>query len=555
MMAIDWAAVKKKLEVPKDENAFYENDSLTNRDIIPIPPDRRTWSALAYATYWIIEGVSISGYTTGSTLVGFGLSPKQSIACSIAAGILYGILAVVMGWVGSHQHIGFPLFARVMYGIDGAPFGIILRIITGIIWWGVQAYFGGQAIRVCIGAMSPSFLEWDSFNNANGITSANFVGLVIYCVIMVPCLRIPPEKLQFFFRVVTFITVGAFFGIIGFTTRKAHGAGSMFSEPSLTFNSSGALGWACVKGIFSVLGTTSTGCLGQSDFTRYAKHKRSPVVAQIIGAPLALTFSSIIGVISTSAAKDLVGEIIWNPVTLLGAIQEYESNSSKARAAVFFGSLAFILQQMAINLLLNTLSSSMDMVGLFPKYINIRRGSFIIMCVGIMIWPWKILSSAKAVVVFGSGWGIFASPQTGILISKYFIIYKRKVLLKDLYIRSSDSIYWFYGGFDWRSMVAFLMGAVFLIPGLVADATGKEIGFWSWIYKMSFAWGLLLSGSVVVILHHLFPQKFVSPDTKVDDIYTEDGVALSTLKSRTSSVESIDIVIQSKNDKSSAEIV
>ncbi|GME83523.1 unnamed protein product [Ambrosiozyma monospora] len=77
--------LKTKIEVPKDKDAFYSNDSLTNRDIIPIPSDRRTWTPFSYATYWIVEGVSISGYTTGSTLVGFGLSPKQSICCSVAA--------------------------------------------------------------------------------------------------------------------------------------------------------------------------------------------------------------------------------------------------------------------------------------------------------------------------------------------------------------------------------------------------------------------------------------------------------------------------------------
>jgi len=549
-----WTDIKKKLEVPKDKNAFYENDSLTNRDLIPIPPERRTWDGFAYATYWIIEGVSVSGFTTGSTLVGFGLSPKQSIACTIAGGILYGILAVVMGWVGAHQHIGFPLITRVMYGINGAAFGIVMRCMTGIIWWGVQAYFGAQAITICIGAMNPSFLTWDTFNNANGISSANFVGLVIYCVLMVPCLWIPPERLHLFFRVVTFITLGAFFGIVGYTTRKAGGAGSMFHQPSQTFTSKGELGWACVKGIFAVLGTASTGCLGQSDYTRYAKHPRSPVISQLLGAPCSLAFSSIIGVISASAAKDLMGEVVWNPVVLLGEIQQFEGNTSKARAAVFFGAFAFVLQQMALNLLINTLCASMDAAGLLPKYLNVRRGSFLIMFVGILIWPWKILSSAKAVVVFGTGWGAFASPQTGILIAKYYIVNKRKVLLKDLYIRSKESIYWYKGGWDWRSMVAFFVGCAFLLPGLAADANGKQIGFWTRIYFISFAWGLILAGTTVVILHYLFPQMDISPTSKVDDVYDDDGVAFATLRDDISteespgSVESVEILAGS-NEK------
>ncbi|QPG75299.1 hypothetical protein FOA43_002650 [Brettanomyces nanus] len=539
------------MEVPKDSNAFYDNDSLTNRDIIPIPPERRTWTAFAYATYWAIEGVSISGYTTGSSLVGIGLSVKQSIACSVAAGIIYGIMAVVMGWIGSHHHIGFPLIARFMYGIKGAPFGIVIRITTGIIWWGVQAVYGGEAIRVCLGAMSPSFLTWDTFNNKNGITSSTFVGLFLYCIFMIPCIRIPPEKLQFMFRVVMFITLGAFFGLLGYSVKSAGGAGTMFNAPSTTYKTRSSLAWACVKGIFSIVGTTGTGILGQSDFTRYSKRKHSPVLAQLIGAPVALTFSCVIGIITTSCANDYLGYIQWNPVNLLGDIQQHEHNSSAARAGVFFGGLAFVLQQMAINLLLNTLSSSMDMVGLWPKYINIMRGSTIVMIVGILIWPWKILSSAKAVIIFGSGWGCFCSAQTGIIIAKYYIIYKRKVLLKDLYINSKDSIYWFYHGVDWRSLVAFVIGTVFLMPGLALDVDDKSSSFWTGIYKVSYAWGLFISMGVIISLHLLFPKISVSPVTKVDDVYTDDGTPIAWADESESSeglVEEVEVHIESKGD-------
>lgn len=32
---------------------------------------------------------------------------------------------------------------------------IVLRIFVCIIWFGIQAYWGGQAMRVCIGAVIP----------------------------------------------------------------------------------------------------------------------------------------------------------------------------------------------------------------------------------------------------------------------------------------------------------------------------------------------------------------------------------------------------------------
>jgi NCS1 family nucleobase:cation symporter-1 len=454
------------------------------------------------------------------------------------------MFAALMGIIGAYHHIGYPVIARFVYGIQGAKFGIVIRIITGIIWWGVQAYYGAQAVAVMLSCLSPSFASWDTFHDENDITSANLVGLVLYCVFMIPCLFIKPENLHWFFRVVTVFILGTFFGMLGYCVRLGHGVGDLFNEPAAKFSSNGALGWACVQGIFSIVGSAGTGILGQSDFTRYSSTKKGPMYAQIIGAPSALVFACVIGSITTSASNEFLGTVEWNPVVLLAKILAYNNYSSASRAAVFFGSASFVGQQLAINLLLNSLSSSMDMTGLCPKYINIRRGTFIVMIIGILIWPWKILTSAQAVVVFGSGWGCFASAQTGLIILKYFCIYKKKVLLKDLYINGSDSIYWFWRGIDWRSIASFFVGTVFMIPGLVWDTKGETHGGWTYIYKVSYATGIVISMVCQLTLEFVFPAKTIQADTKVDDIYNVDGSRIEELGGSSVELMSVSIADQ-----------
>lgn len=533
---------KERLQVPAEEG--YANDALTNRDIIPFGEDRRTWTPSAYVMYWVIEACSITGYTTGSSLVGFGLSVKQAILCSFGAGAIYGLCAALMGVIGSFHHIGYPVIARMVYGIRGSKFGIIMRIFTGCIWWGVQAYYGAQAVTVMLSCLVPALLSWDTFHNENDITSAHLIGLVVYCAFMLPCLFIKPENLHWFFRVVTVFILGAFFGMLGYCVHLGHGAGALFSSPSKQFPSNGALAWACIQGIFSIIGSAGTGILGQSDFTRYSSTKYGPMYAQIIGAPSALVFSCVIGSITTSAAHEFIGgPVTWNPIVLLAQILEYNGFSSAARAAVFFTSASFVSQQLAMNLLLNSLSSSMDMTGLCPRYINIRRGTFIIMTIGVLIWPWKILTSAKGVVVFGSGWGCFGSAQTGLIIVKYFIIYKRKILLKDLYINNSESIYWFWHGVDWRAIVSFVVGMVFMIPGLAFDTMGESRGGWTYIYKVSYAAGIVISVCCQVVLELVFPSKTVQPTTKVDDVYNVDGSRVGEYAGRSrSTMVSVELV-------------
>lgn len=48
-----WA---RRLECPVDENANYRNTFWCNRDLIPIPEDRRTWTWQGFAGYWVICG-------------------------------------------------------------------------------------------------------------------------------------------------------------------------------------------------------------------------------------------------------------------------------------------------------------------------------------------------------------------------------------------------------------------------------------------------------------------------------------------------------------------
>lgn len=457
-------------------------------------------------------------------LVGYGLSVRQAIGCSVAAGILYGIIAVFNGWVGSHHHVGYVAIARACYGINGHYFALVIQIITRLIWFAVQSYYGGIAVSVAISGLSPRFADWNTFalTPVGNIASNDFVGMIIYMILMIPCLMIRPERLYNFFRVTFVFVFMSMIGMLIYAMKENHGPGRLLTQSS-AFDTRGDLAWAVVQGIFSILGTYGTGISGQSDWTRYSKKKNSPIWAQIIGAPTAVTFAGTMGALITSASNDLFGSAIWNPVQFLKHTLIYEDYSSKARAGVFFAALGFVGQQLAINLLLNGVSAGMEMTGMFPKYLNIRRCTFIILFISLAVCPWYLQANATVVIIFGSGWGIFCSSITGVSLTKYFFIYKRKVLLSDLYRADSLSIYWFDHGFDWRAIFAWCLGTVFLLPGLAAEAQGKDWGFWNRIFKVSYAWGIGISSVTLIVLHYIFPSYDIEVDSSKDPVYTLEG--------------------------------
>jgi nucleobase:cation symporter-1, NCS1 family len=60
-------AVKQKLTLRGDESQHEQTDSWSNRDLIPLPPARRTWGTFHYFGYWAISSLNVSNWQTPNT--------------------------------------------------------------------------------------------------------------------------------------------------------------------------------------------------------------------------------------------------------------------------------------------------------------------------------------------------------------------------------------------------------------------------------------------------------------------------------------------------------
>ncbi|KAL6245852.1 hypothetical protein RBB50_007005 [Rhinocladiella similis] len=505
-MGHKWEQLKVRLQVPKDEDSYYENTRWCNRDLIPMPPERRTWGIWGYCGYWTVSGSCISAWSTGSTLLAFGLSPQQAIGVVIVGGILTGMLAVACGWMGETHHIGFTVSSRFSWGMNGSYFPVVLRVFVACMWFGMQAYWGGQATRVLWGSIIPGFANMKNFFSAGShLLTKDFIGLVIWMLAFIPLVLVPPERLQVPFAISFVLFAGSCIGLLIWSVHNAGGAGSMFHEPGSAENT----GWAFMFGITAILGAWGAGTLGQSDWTRYANRKFAPTVSQMVAAPITIAVTAIIGIIVTSASADILdGEIVWNPIFLLADIQDEYHSSPRSRAGVFFASLGLVSSQLAISVVLNSVSTGMDMAGLWPKYINIRRGSYIMACIGIATQPWQLLSTADKFLKVLSGFGVFMAPATGVMLADYHVIRRQKLKLNDLYTGDASSIYWFNKGVNWRAIVAFLSGVWPLLPGLVGtvdNITDSSYTGWIRLYNLTFIVGLAMSFAVFWVLNYFFP--------------------------------------------------
>jgi NCS1 family nucleobase:cation symporter-1 len=177
--------------------------------------------------------------------------------------------------------------------------------------------------------MSPSWKHRPStLPLSSHITQQELVGVLLWYLMYIPLVMVPPERLQRPF-IVSSIAFGATsIGLLAWAVPKAGGGGPLFK----TVNTASSTPFSMMLGITSILGSWGSGTIGQSDWVsarcalvgvcaecqvRYSKRRYYPLLSQLVAAPVMITICALVGVVVTSASSEILGEIIWSPIALL----------------------------------------------------------------------------------------------------------------------------------------------------------------------------------------------------------------------------------------------
>ncbi|EJU00535.1 NCS1 nucleoside transporter [Dacryopinax primogenitus] len=511
-------SIIKKLEVPTHNDEVNPDGTahwLLNRDIIPLPPNRRTWGPWSFVGLWMLTAVNISGWTSASSLLALGLNVWQAMVVVIIGELLVAACVVGNGFVGAMYHIPFPVYNRFVWGIFGSILPLLMRIMLSFVWYACQLWFGGQSVKVVIGAIWPSFYTLPNTLPPSANMELNdFIAFIIFTVISLPLIYIPPEYYRKpFLGASISITITAF-TILIWALAKEHGGGPMLTAASqvsgVVAPTGSKLGWAFVYGINTVIGGICAGILNQSDYTRFAVKPTDQIWSQAIIVPVASSLTAFIGIIVTSCAAGFypdVKELLWAPYALLTQIQFH--GGPGARAAVFFGGCAFVLAQFGINVAGNAISGGIDLSGLFPRFLNIRRGAYLTSIVGVAICPWQLLNVPSTFLTVLSSFSVFLGPLTGCMIADFIIVRNWKLKLTDLYKANDESIYFFYRGVNPRVVIAWVMGVWPLMPGFIA-AVNPSVTVsegWTHMYQLAYPAGFVISATLHVTLSKIWPPR------------------------------------------------
>lgn len=484
---------------------------------------------------------------------------------TIIGKIIISLVAIYNGAVGAEWHIGFPVYARVIWGMYGSYLALIQRILLGLVWFSVQSWTGGLCITAVLSAMFPSFHHMKNTLPASAnMTTTEFVGWVVYNLCTIPMLYMPPDKTKKLFIVMNAISLVTLVSIMIWALSEAHGAGPLLSAPA-TVTSGSELGWAIVKGVTTVIGSIAVGLskntphvrfidpnlilANQPDYSRFARHPGDQVFGQWFSILSFGTVLPLFGCLTSSATQKLYGEAIWNPPNIVLQWLS-DSYSSKTRAAAFFAGVGLVVCQLAINTIDNSFSTGMDLSGLFPKYINIRRGAYIGLVISIAMCPWELLSSAGTFINVMSAYSVFLGPMCGIQICHYWLIARRKIKLSDLYNPHKQGVYYYAKGINYRSFVAWVVGWATQIPGFI-NAVSPSINVKSQLkdlYYLAYPLGFVISFLVYYALNRFDPPRGLQETDEVDyfGTFTAEEAAKMGLR-EVGEIESVEIMNETKD--------
>jgi nucleobase:cation symporter-1, NCS1 family len=457
--------------------AAVENSSLYNKDLAPVPRERRTWGTYNYAALWIAMSVNIPTYLLASSTIAGGMSWKQAIFTVFLGNVLVLIPMLLNAHAGAEYGIPFPVFARSAFGVLGANVPAMLRALVACGWFGIQTWIGGEAIYAMVVALLPAAknLNW-------GVPVCFACFWALNLAVILRGIR----TIRFLQGVTAPFLLLIGLALLLWARTKAGGFGPMLATPS-KFGTFGEFFRFFIPSLTGVVAFWSTVALNIPDFTRYARGQSQQMVGQALGLPTTMTFYSFIGIAVTSATVVLFGRAIWDPVTVLSHLEN--------PLAVVVAMMALLMATLNVNVAANVVSPANDFSNLWPRKISFRTGGVLTCLIGVAMQPWKLLASYGNYV---SGWLVgysgFLGPVAGILICDYFVRRKRVLETEDLYRRGGR--YEFSGGVNWRAILALGIGCAVAFVGLLYTPV-RVLYDYAWFvgFGVSFlAYGALMRG-------------------------------------------------------------
>ena len=460
-----------------------------NPDLAPTTIKQRTWSTWNIAALWIGMSVVITTYTLAGGFIEAGMNWWQAMITILLGNTIVLIPMILNAHAGTKYGVSFPVLCRASFGTKGANVPAILRAIVACGWFGIQTWIGGQALDALFGVMWPG---WNNIAVHLGLAFFLFWGIQVYIIVQ------GVEGIKHLETWSAPLLLGGGAILLAWAASAAGGLGRVLNESAALQKQHNAF-WTIFPGALTAsVGYWATLSLNIPDFTRYARSQRSQMLGQALGLPLTMTAFAFIGVAVTSATLLIYGQAIPNPVDLMTKFDSI--------AVIAFATAVIFAAQITTNMAANVVSPSNDFSNVNPRLISYVTGGIITAVIGIVMMPWKLMSSmGDYIFTWLIGYSGLMGAIAGILICDYWVLRKQKLELAALF--DPTGRYSYSNGVNWRAIAALVISIAPVVPGFLRAATtpGGQVampGFLDTVY--TYAW--FVTFGLGFVLYWLFSR-------------------------------------------------
>ena len=132
---------------------------LSNKDLAPTGPERRTWGTYHLAALWVGLSIVITTYTLAAGLIAAGMSWWQGLL-TVALGNLIVLVPILLNsHPGTKYGIPFPVLVRSSFGIRGANVAAMARALVACGWFGIQTWIGALALDTLMTTLTSGWAD------------------------------------------------------------------------------------------------------------------------------------------------------------------------------------------------------------------------------------------------------------------------------------------------------------------------------------------------------------------------------------------------------------
>lgn len=447
---------------PPVAEQLERNHTMWNEDLRPCTLAEHDWPGSKFASLWIGMCLCLPTYSLASGMISLGMNWWEAVLTILTGSSVVMIAILLVSHAGTKYGIPYPVFARLWFGTRGAHLPALARAVIGAGWFGINSWFGGQALDAILGRIVPAW---------GGVGVHLAIAFAIFWAINVAISMRGPQAIGRLAQIsAPALAVGAL-ALLGWALHSGGGLGHSLSEPATIH---GAAFWAAFyPSVVGVIAFWATLALNIPDYTRYARTQRGQMLGQILSMPLTMAAFSFVGIAVTSTTVILFGKALWDPVDLIVKFPT---------PVVIVAGLLVILSSVTINVGANVMAPARAFQNLMPRRIGFAAGAVLTGLLSLAMQPWYVLSTFATYIFTWLGtYGAMLGSFDGIAIADYWLVRKRRLDLAQLYVR--DGRYSYAGGINVRAVLAVAAGWTVALIGLVVPSL-RFLWSGGWIFSL-----------------------------------------------------------------------